>query len=190
MERPLRWEEGYIPYNLCCSSPTQPLTDMRLARLVNIFCSLRFENPSTWRASSPYLHSEVTGWSSYTLRHWVPFSSPPTNRRCMLEIFETTLTRGGSHCPKPPIGSPWKKPDHGSHRNLRIQHCRLWLLSYLLLRKRVSRALSQYCSYITCSPFPEIRELLGAHRVEHLPPSILLKHVHIRTRDLGCWDSI
>jgi hypothetical protein len=29
----------------------------------------------------PYLNSPGTGWTSYTPRHWVPFSSPPTTRR-------------------------------------------------------------------------------------------------------------
>jgi hypothetical protein len=46
-----------------------------------IFYSLRFETHPTWRARSPYLYPPGTGWPSYTPRHWVSFSSPPTTRR-------------------------------------------------------------------------------------------------------------
>jgi hypothetical protein len=51
-----------------------------LGWLVTIFYCLRFETPPTWRARSPYLYPPATGWPSYTLRHWVPFSSPSTTR--------------------------------------------------------------------------------------------------------------
>jgi hypothetical protein len=43
---------------------------------------------STWRARPPYLYPPGTGWPSYTARHWVPFSSPPTTRRATVEVFE------------------------------------------------------------------------------------------------------
>jgi hypothetical protein len=48
---------------------------------MTIFYCLRFETPPTWRARSPYLYPPGTGWPSYTLRYWVPFSSSPTTRR-------------------------------------------------------------------------------------------------------------
>jgi hypothetical protein len=35
----------------------------------------------------PYLYPLGTGWPSYTPRHWVPFTSPLTTRRAMVEIF-------------------------------------------------------------------------------------------------------
>jgi hypothetical protein len=45
---------------------------------------------------SPNLEGQVpsgTGWLSYTPRHWVPFSSPPTTRRATVEVFEPASTR-------------------------------------------------------------------------------------------------
>jgi hypothetical protein len=56
------------------------------------FYSLRLETLPTWRARSPYLYPPGTGWSSYTPRYWVPFSSPPTTRRAMGEIFDPAST--------------------------------------------------------------------------------------------------
>jgi hypothetical protein len=58
------------------------------------FYCLRFETPPTWRTRSPYLHPPVTGWPSYTPRHWVPFSSSSTTRRATVEVFEPASTRG------------------------------------------------------------------------------------------------
>jgi hypothetical protein len=46
-----------------------------------MFYCLRFEIPRTWRARSPYLYPPGTGCPSYTPRHWVHFSLPPTTRR-------------------------------------------------------------------------------------------------------------
>jgi hypothetical protein len=59
----------------------------------DIFYCLKFETPPTWRARSPYLYPPGIGWPSYTPRHWVPFSSPPTTRRAMVEEFEPASTR-------------------------------------------------------------------------------------------------
>jgi hypothetical protein len=42
---------------------------------------------------SPYLYPTGTGWPSYTPRHWVPFSSPPTIRRAAVDVFEPASTR-------------------------------------------------------------------------------------------------
>jgi hypothetical protein len=52
------------------------------------FYYLRFETPPTWRARSPYLYPTETGWSSYTPRHWVPYSCTFTTRRDKVHIFE------------------------------------------------------------------------------------------------------
>jgi hypothetical protein len=38
-----------------------------------IFYRFRFKTPSTWRARSSYLYPLGIRWSSYNLRHWVPF---------------------------------------------------------------------------------------------------------------------
>jgi hypothetical protein len=48
---------------------------------------LRFENPATWKARSPYLYPPRTGWPSYTPRYWVPFSSPPTTHKATVLII-------------------------------------------------------------------------------------------------------
>jgi hypothetical protein len=45
-------------------------------------------------ARFPYSYLRGTGWSNYTPRHWVPFSSPPTTRRATEEVFESASTRG------------------------------------------------------------------------------------------------
>jgi hypothetical protein len=47
----------------------------------------------TLRARSPYLYPPGTRWPSYTPRHWVPFSSPPTTRKATVEVFESVSTR-------------------------------------------------------------------------------------------------
>jgi hypothetical protein len=53
------------------------------------FYCLRFETLPTWRTRYPYLYPLGTGWPSYTHRHWVPFSSPPTTRRAV-EVFDSS----------------------------------------------------------------------------------------------------
>jgi hypothetical protein len=58
---------------------------------MTIFYYLKFETV-TWKARSPYLCPPVTGWPSYTSKHWVPFSSPPTTCRATVEVFEPTST--------------------------------------------------------------------------------------------------
>jgi hypothetical protein len=51
----------------------------------------------TWRARSLYLYPPETGWPSYTPRHWVPFSSPPTTCRATVEVFDPASTEGQLH---------------------------------------------------------------------------------------------
>jgi hypothetical protein len=38
--------------------------------------------------------SPRTGWPSYTLSHWVPFTSSPMTRRATVEVFELASMRG------------------------------------------------------------------------------------------------
>jgi hypothetical protein len=52
--------------------------------------------PPTGTIKSLYSCPPVTGWPSYTPRHWVPFSSPSTTRRATVEVLHTTSTPGGS----------------------------------------------------------------------------------------------
>jgi hypothetical protein len=77
-----------IVYNCCWPSPAQSFPGLNPAGLMTIFYCLRFESLPTWRDMSPYLYPPGTGWPSYTPRHWVPFSSPPTTRRATVEVFE------------------------------------------------------------------------------------------------------
>jgi hypothetical protein len=42
----------------------------------------------------PVFISPGTGWPSYTTRHWVTFSSPPTTLRATEEVLEPASTRG------------------------------------------------------------------------------------------------
>jgi hypothetical protein len=39
------------------------------------YFTFSYETLPTWKARSPYLYLPGTGWPSYTLGHWVPFSS-------------------------------------------------------------------------------------------------------------------
>jgi hypothetical protein len=63
-----------------------------LASAVILLSCLRFETLPTWWARYPYLYPSGTGWPSYTTRHWMPFSSPPTTSRATVEIFEPSST--------------------------------------------------------------------------------------------------
>jgi hypothetical protein len=60
---------------------------------MTVFYWLRFETPPNWRARSPFLCPPRTGWPSYTPRHWVPFSSPPTTRKATVGVFNPAFTR-------------------------------------------------------------------------------------------------
>jgi hypothetical protein len=89
-------EDGSAAYNCCLSSPAQSSLGPSPAGLMAIFYCLGFETPPTWRARSPYLYPPRTGWPSYTPRHWVSLSSPPTTRRAMVEVFEPASTWGNN----------------------------------------------------------------------------------------------
>jgi hypothetical protein len=86
--RRLSREDGSVVYNRCWLSPAQSFSGPSHPGLMTIFYCRIFETHPTWRARSPYLYPPGTGWPSYTPRHWVPFSSPPTSRRATVEVFE------------------------------------------------------------------------------------------------------
>jgi hypothetical protein len=71
----------YLVYNCCWSSTAQSFSGLSPAGLMTTFYCIRFETPPTWRARSPYLFPSGRWWPSYTPRHWIPFSSPPTTLR-------------------------------------------------------------------------------------------------------------
>jgi hypothetical protein len=56
-----------------------------------------FETPPTWKAKAPFLYPPGARWSSYTPRHWDPFSLPPTTRRATVELFESASTWDTEH---------------------------------------------------------------------------------------------
>jgi hypothetical protein len=58
----------------------------------HILLSQTWGSPPTWRARSPYLYLQETGWPSYAPRNLVSLSSPPTTRRATVEIFKPTST--------------------------------------------------------------------------------------------------
>jgi hypothetical protein len=91
--RSLWWEDRSVVYNCCWSSPAQSFPGPSHTGVMTIFYCLRFEIPPTWRARSPYLYPPGTGWPNYALRHWVHFSSPPTNHRATVEVLEPASTR-------------------------------------------------------------------------------------------------
>jgi hypothetical protein len=74
-------------YNCFWHSPAQSFSGPSPAGLMTIFYCLRFETPPTWRARSPYLYPTGTRWPIYTLRYWVPSSSPPTTRRATVDVL-------------------------------------------------------------------------------------------------------
>jgi hypothetical protein len=93
VRRPLWWEDGSVVYNCCWSSPAQSFSGPSPAGLITTFYCLTFEIPPTWRARSLYLYAPGTEWPSYTPRHWVPFSSPPTTGRATVVVFEPASPR-------------------------------------------------------------------------------------------------
>jgi hypothetical protein len=82
-----------VVYNCCWSSAAQSFSCPSPVGLMTTFFCLRFETPPTWRARPLYLYPPGTGWPNYTLRHWVPFSSP-TTRRATVEVIRPRLQTG------------------------------------------------------------------------------------------------
>jgi hypothetical protein len=51
---------------------------------------LESQIPDSWNLEGQvqYLYPPGTEWPGYTPKHWVLFSSPPTTRRAMVEVFD------------------------------------------------------------------------------------------------------
>jgi hypothetical protein len=96
--RPLWQKDRSVVYNCCWPLPVQSFLGLSPAGLMTIFYCLRFDTLPTWRVRSPYLYPPGTGWHSYTPRHWVPFSSPPTTHRDSVDICEPAFTWGDCNC--------------------------------------------------------------------------------------------
>jgi hypothetical protein len=69
-------------------SPVKSFSGPSSAGLMTIFYCLRFETTTTWRTTFPYLQPPGIGWPSYTSKHWVPFSSPPTAHVIRSHIYK------------------------------------------------------------------------------------------------------
>jgi hypothetical protein len=63
----------------------------------------QIQDPHNLEARSPYLHLPETGWPSYNPRHWVPFPTPFTIRRAMVEVIRTPL-----HTLEGQSAMPWR----------------------------------------------------------------------------------
>jgi hypothetical protein len=64
------------------------------AVIMTIFYCLRFNTHPTWRARSLYLFPPRNRVVLLYHQALVPFSSPPTTRRAMVEVFEPASTQG------------------------------------------------------------------------------------------------
>jgi hypothetical protein len=81
-----------LSFTITAGPRQQSFSGLIPAELMTIFCCLRCEARPTWRAMSPYLYPPGKGWPGYTLRPWVPFSSPPVTHMAMVEVFDPTST--------------------------------------------------------------------------------------------------
>jgi hypothetical protein len=61
MLHPLWWEEGFVVYHCCWSSPAQSFSGQSPAGLMTIFYNLKLETPPNWRVRSPYIYPPGTG---------------------------------------------------------------------------------------------------------------------------------
>jgi hypothetical protein len=77
---------------LLVPASTQSFSSPSPVGLMTAFYCLRFETPQTLKTRSPYLYPSGTGWPGFTVRHWVPFSSPPTTLRATVEVFDPAST--------------------------------------------------------------------------------------------------
>jgi hypothetical protein len=75
-----------LSFTIAAGSHQRRRSQVQVSRDSTVFYSLRFETTPTWRATSPYLYPPRTGWSSFTPRHWVSFSSLPTTREASTRL--------------------------------------------------------------------------------------------------------
>jgi hypothetical protein len=170
MQHPLWWEDGSVVYNCCWPSPAQSFSGPSPAELITTFYCLRYESPPTWRVRSPHLYPPGTGWPSYTPRHWVPFSSPPTARRTTVEVFDPASTRD------PEVSSkfcPAYNPGHGPCRTpISRQYFHCWASTRCRGNVFTHSFHSNGCAcYI---PFPTIPLLLHACCEHYLATAVSL----------------
>jgi hypothetical protein len=112
---------------------------------MTIFYCFRFEDLPTWSATFPYLYHPGIGWPSYTPRHWVPFSSPPTTHRAKVEVLDPVSTREADE--QAPNLASLTNPRSGPRRKHSSSPIVVQLLHYWVStasqRERVYRAVTQ-----------------------------------------------
>jgi hypothetical protein len=88
--RPLWRGDGSVVYNFCWASPAQLFSGPSNGHILlpQILYSPNLES------RSPVFISPRNRVAQLYPRHRVPFSSPPTNRRATVEVFEPASTRG------------------------------------------------------------------------------------------------
>jgi hypothetical protein len=64
--------------------------------LMAILYCIRFESPETWKARFPYLYPPKNRVAQLYLRHCVPFLSPPTTHRAMVDACEPAFKWGAN----------------------------------------------------------------------------------------------
>jgi hypothetical protein len=121
MKHPLWQENGSVIYNYCWSSPAQSFSGTSPAGLMTTFYCLRFKTPPTRRARFPYLYPPGTGWPSYSPRHWVPFSSPPTTHKVTVEVFDPTSSAARDRYIA--SGRPQQKTPFPNNSSVVIERC-------------------------------------------------------------------
>jgi hypothetical protein len=91
---PLSRECRSVVCNCCCPSPAQLFSGPSPPGLITIFYWLRLETPPAWRARSPYLYTQGTGWPIGSVGRLNDFWSSPAqsflvsfSSRFMTKIF-------------------------------------------------------------------------------------------------------
>jgi hypothetical protein len=83
-------EDGSVIYSYNCfwALLEQSLSSPSPTELIP-YSTVSYEALPTWKARSPYWYHPATGWPSYTLGHWVPFSSPLATRKATVRLLAT-----------------------------------------------------------------------------------------------------
>jgi hypothetical protein len=86
------WEDKSVVYIYCWFLPVQSFPGLSPVGLTIIFFYLRFK-AGNWSSRSLYLCPPGTEWPNYIPGHRVPFSSPLTTHRSMVEVFKRLHTK-------------------------------------------------------------------------------------------------
>jgi hypothetical protein len=88
-------KNGSVAYNCCWVSSAQLFLGPSPTGLMTTFYFLRLRLSQPGRPGPRiYIYALGTRWSSYTPRHWIPFSPPLTTHKATVGLFEPSTTRG------------------------------------------------------------------------------------------------